>query len=370
MNSIGNRIKDLRKKHDLTQEELAEQLNISSQAVSKWENGVCMPDISQIIPLVKIFGITSDELLGISDESENEAVDALIKECQEYIRIGHYSDKMLEIHNKCNDMLDKYPNNMRLLSYTIGHIAILAGELADKNENNTDEINKLYKEAIRRANLVVKYSKDIAQIMDAKQWLVRIYCSLREFDLAREWADRFPDDFFYNRGIQLAWIYDSEKDRDNEIKLHCKNISALIDTMAQEIEVLGGTYLIKENYKDAIYTYETILKIKDAVYRCGEYTPPLHAIISVYVFLANCYIQIGDTQDALNYLENGFEYVCNIEKHYNKVNHIDNPMLRGTEYRYLGNKYNGRSELKDYMNLSWFDSVREDERFVAIYEQL
>ena len=68
--SLGKNIKKLRKESYLTQEELAEKLNVTFQAVSKWENETGMPDISQIIPLAKIFGISTDELFGVqSSES-------------------------------------------------------------------------------------------------------------------------------------------------------------------------------------------------------------------------------------------------------------------------------------------------------------
>ena len=55
--TMGQIIKRLRKEHNLTQEELAEQLNISAPAVSKWENDTSMPDISQVVPLANLFGI-------------------------------------------------------------------------------------------------------------------------------------------------------------------------------------------------------------------------------------------------------------------------------------------------------------------------
>ena len=59
--SIGQIIKRLRKERNWTQEELAEQLNITYQAISKWENETGMPDISQIIPLATVFGVITDE---------------------------------------------------------------------------------------------------------------------------------------------------------------------------------------------------------------------------------------------------------------------------------------------------------------------
>lgn len=61
--TIGNRISKHRKEKSLTQEELAEKLGVSSQAVSKWENDQSCPDISLLPNLCRIFGISTDELL-------------------------------------------------------------------------------------------------------------------------------------------------------------------------------------------------------------------------------------------------------------------------------------------------------------------
>lgn len=67
--TIGNRIAKLRKAQGLTQEDLANQLGVSSQAVSKWENDASCPDISLLPQLCSLFGITADELLtGKTDE--------------------------------------------------------------------------------------------------------------------------------------------------------------------------------------------------------------------------------------------------------------------------------------------------------------
>ncbi|MDF2541422.1 MAG: orotate phosphoribosyltransferase [Herbinix sp.] len=64
MVSIGDKIKYLRKHKNITQEELADLLHISFQAVSKWENGVAQPDISMIPVIANYFGVTIDELFG------------------------------------------------------------------------------------------------------------------------------------------------------------------------------------------------------------------------------------------------------------------------------------------------------------------
>ena len=61
--TIGNRISAFRKEKHLTQEELANTMGVSSQAVSKWENDASCPDISLLPQLCRVLGITADELL-------------------------------------------------------------------------------------------------------------------------------------------------------------------------------------------------------------------------------------------------------------------------------------------------------------------
>lgn len=67
--TLGSRITQKRKALGYTQEELAEKVGVSAQAVSKWENDISCPDISLLPNLAKVLGITTDELLtGKKDE--------------------------------------------------------------------------------------------------------------------------------------------------------------------------------------------------------------------------------------------------------------------------------------------------------------
>ena len=68
--NLGEKINELRKKKQLTQEMLAERLCVSPQAVSKWERGVANPDLYLIPKLAEVFNISSDVLLGISSEEK------------------------------------------------------------------------------------------------------------------------------------------------------------------------------------------------------------------------------------------------------------------------------------------------------------
>ncbi|MBQ3066972.1 MAG: helix-turn-helix transcriptional regulator [Clostridia bacterium] len=63
MNTIGKRIANLRKEKQLKQDDLAQMLGVSPQAVSKWENDQTCPDITLLPDLAKILGVTVDELL-------------------------------------------------------------------------------------------------------------------------------------------------------------------------------------------------------------------------------------------------------------------------------------------------------------------
>ena len=84
LQKIGTFLKELRKEKELTQEQLAETLNVSRRTVSRWETGRNMPDISLLKPLASELGITVSELIEgekqtIPDKSNEESVDQIIE---------------------------------------------------------------------------------------------------------------------------------------------------------------------------------------------------------------------------------------------------------------------------------------------------
>ena len=123
MKSIGGKIAMLRKEKNLTQMELADMLNISYQAVSNWERGETMPDISKLPELAQIFNHSIDEMLGNHQSTkiiENIIGDNLI---EEEISIEDFKSvapllkptqiseisKGINITDDINDMVDYLP---------------------------------------------------------------------------------------------------------------------------------------------------------------------------------------------------------------------------------------------------------------------
>lgn len=107
---IANRLVNLRKSNNLSQEALAEKLGISRQAVSKWERAEASPDTDNLILLARLYGISLDELLKTEDEiprpcddeSSSEENRENDKDKEEYVHVGfqgvHVKDKNGEVH--------------------------------------------------------------------------------------------------------------------------------------------------------------------------------------------------------------------------------------------------------------------------------
>ena len=105
MSTMGEIIKTLRKEANLTQEELAEKIGVTSQAVSKWENNVGMPDISQVIPIVSVFGVSTDVLFGLNQNG----VETDIENTKKITELPETTnDKSIELWK---ELLKSYPGN-------------------------------------------------------------------------------------------------------------------------------------------------------------------------------------------------------------------------------------------------------------------
>ena len=151
MTGIGQRIKDLRKKADLTQDRLADYLGVSPQAVSKWECGIAAPDLSLIAPLCKVLGCTSDELLGI------EAEDGAQEETEESLAFFRNPENIdpRVLYPKCLSAAKDYPKSLWVQFW----LATAEEGLSDY-EKSEEKKEEWLDAAEKRYRLVLEETKD------------------------------------------------------------------------------------------------------------------------------------------------------------------------------------------------------------------
>ncbi len=87
--SIGIIIKNLRTKHQITQEQLATFLGITSQAVSRWESGIVYPDIEMLPSIAGFFGVSTDDLLGINKNEKEKRRSEIYLEIEKGYETGN-----------------------------------------------------------------------------------------------------------------------------------------------------------------------------------------------------------------------------------------------------------------------------------------
>ncbi|MCI8371401.1 MAG: helix-turn-helix transcriptional regulator [Lachnospiraceae bacterium] len=111
--TFGQTIRTQRRQADLTQEQLAQLLNISPQAVSRWETDMAMPDISLLPPLASLFKVTTDYLLGVDDYQREARRAEINEEFQEYWK---KEDKEKNYHAALQAVAE-YPGEMAYLEW-------------------------------------------------------------------------------------------------------------------------------------------------------------------------------------------------------------------------------------------------------------
>lgn len=92
--NISEKILNLRKAHNLTQEQLAEKLNVSRQSVSKWESGQAMPEVEKLTALSSIFNVTTDYLLKPSEIDELAIKAEVLERQQEELKAENNKQKL------------------------------------------------------------------------------------------------------------------------------------------------------------------------------------------------------------------------------------------------------------------------------------
>ena len=164
MVSLSERLKALRKTKDMTQEQLAEYMGVSPQAVSRWETGATSPDISALPQLADLFSISIDELLGYDDVERQKEISSVIDAAEEQINKNITEKPITELRKALN----KYPNNDRLLTCLM-YALYVASENDDLCRKYDPEIISIY-------DRIQKYSADNYCRNETLRLLFRHYC--------------------------------------------------------------------------------------------------------------------------------------------------------------------------------------------------
>ena len=195
--NLGSKIKELRKQRGITQEQLANAIGISFQAVSKWENNIALPDITLAPVLANYFGVTMDELFDFSlAEMENE-VEKIVDEAYKYRESDPEKSRGI-----LEEGLRKYPENDILLNNLL-YVVTAPDEtidIASKLVEKTNDSSVKY-DAFRFLAYAYKKKGDLKSAENAIEQIPEIY-----FTKLTEMAYLLEGDAKYEAAEKQKWI--------------------------------------------------------------------------------------------------------------------------------------------------------------------
>ena len=288
--TIGERIKALRKKNDLTQERLAEYLSVSSQAVSKWECGLACPDLALIIPLARILHVSADELLGGTTEETDARQVELDKLC---IESWKYNNE--EMYQAAKQAVSEYPGNYKYLMW----LAQMESTL------------KMYERSIQHYNIVIEECADL-EMKNNAIWETVFCCrGLGKNDEAVQYAKMLPNESEFTRDNAMLSCLQGE-----ELQLHKQLL--LRKKFQTFLRELTGLYMSStEKNEQATAAMDLKERILKAVFPDENYLECWHELCFIYEKRAELEVSIGAYDKAIEYLrvmiECGKKYtdVCN-----------------------------------------------------------
>lgn len=271
MEHIGTRIKRFRRERDLTQEKLANYLNVSFQAISKWETGVASPDISLIVPLAKLLSITTDELLGVDtpdDKRKKELEDAY----WDTWKTGDVA-KQFEI---AKTAVEACPGNFEYLVWLANAEDHVATHVCDDEE----EATKLRESAVHHYEMVIEDCSNTDIRDNALHGIVLTLSTLDRLEEAKTYAMQYsnPDEL-------LRFCLSGE-----ELQRHSQRmIYSKLNALAFELN-------FNRNDPEAVMLEEAVIK---AVVNDGNYLWFNNLLMHTFIRQAQCMTQHGRYDEAI-----------------------------------------------------------------------
>ena len=170
---LGRRIKELRKKRNITQQDLAEMLGVSYQAISRWENSITSPDITALPVLANIFNVTVDYLLDVNINENTQIIENIYKQSWELC----VNQKHKEAQELLEEKTKLFPNNYFLKNELLNIYYVLMYD-------NDKEIYQA--KIIDIANEIINNCLISDYKFSAIRALILIYESKKEFTKGKE----------------------------------------------------------------------------------------------------------------------------------------------------------------------------------------
>lgn len=98
--NFSEKLLTLRKAKGMTQEQLAEKLDVSRQSISKWESGQAVPELEKIVALSAIFDVTTDYLLKLSEIDDLSVKTEMLEKQQQQMLVREQRQRQILIENK------------------------------------------------------------------------------------------------------------------------------------------------------------------------------------------------------------------------------------------------------------------------------
>ncbi len=160
--NLGNKIRELRKARNLTQEQLAASLNISAQAVSKWEMGASYPDMTMIPTIAGLFKVSLDELFDFDVKNIEKEIEDIRLEYNK-----HFWGNFEKAEQILLDGLKIYPASIQLKT-----------ELFELYAYNVDRGDDIVNKAFELGSHIISVSQDVFCTCRTKANMIHIYMFL------------------------------------------------------------------------------------------------------------------------------------------------------------------------------------------------
>ena len=246
-NSIGSNIKYYRKQLGLTQEELAGQLFVTPQAVSKWESDAGLPDTAQIVPLAKVLNISTDAIFGLEQGNYDELTASKVH--VKFRELRSQIDKRKGALESCEYLLSECeanPLNFEIYMNFVQSVANLSRNIdnfGEYKEGMNETFDKYFDEALKKSVQVIRYCKDSNCVEKTHFALSWLYIHRQEYEKAREHIAKLPSiNSNMIRESILAKLEGFENGIEAQLKAQHNNSQSLCLPFNKEFVYSAETY--------------------------------------------------------------------------------------------------------------------------------